>query len=175
MADVPLLEEEALLQVPPLKLASEAVAIRLIWGQVNSDFNGFRGVKDLCCQVKVNDRKERRGICNILGGCMEKGSPCLLLKIKERWIEAGLPIIDNDYKIIEKVAKLNAEFTKKRRYTKLTVIKKEEYVNKLKTTTLNLAPSNYKVRIKADQILSAAQNFDKITLLEDYIGPTATR
>ena len=39
-------------------LASEVEAIQLIWGVVNSNFRGFRGIAALCCQVVG-----KKGIC----------------------------------------------------------------------------------------------------------------
>ena len=176
MAQVPLLDEGVLLQAPPAKLPSEANAIQLIWGQVDSNFRGFQGVKSICCRVQgPANSKEKRGICRLQGGCMENESPCLLFKIKERYLEASLPILDNDYHIIQKITKLNDGFLIKKRNTRLADEAKEEYVNKLRRTTLNLAPADFKRRIRGDQILSAVQHYQKITLMEDYVGPNATR
>ena len=88
---VPFLGLEPLVLPPDFRLVSEAEAIQLIWGQVNSNFKGFRGIASVCCKI-VN----RRGICQEPQGCLNTDSPCLLTKVKKWWLEAGFPVFDRD-------------------------------------------------------------------------------
>ena len=55
---------ESLLQAPAGYPAFEAEAIQLIWGVVNLNFCGFRGIPSLCCRVV-----DRKGIFLERGGC----------------------------------------------------------------------------------------------------------
>ena len=48
---IPFLNLEPILQAPAGHPVSEAKSIQLIWGAVNSNFRGFRGIPALCCQV----------------------------------------------------------------------------------------------------------------------------
>ena len=61
---IPFLYLEPLLQAPAGHPASEAEVIQLIWGAVNLNFCGFRGIPSLCCRVV-----DRKGICLEQGGC----------------------------------------------------------------------------------------------------------
>ena len=106
---------------------------------------------------------------------MGRGLPCLLAKLKERWEEAGLPIKDRDHQIIEILTKLKADFDKLKRKKFNNEESKQEAINKLKMKTVNLAPIDWKTRIMSDRILWAQAKADKVELLDDYIGPMATR
>ena len=48
---IPFLNLEPILQAPAGHPVSAAKANQLIWGAVNSNFRGFRGIPALCCQV----------------------------------------------------------------------------------------------------------------------------
>ena len=50
-----------------------------------------------------------------------------------------------------------------------------EYLAVLHSTTLNMAPSNWRKRVLEDKVMSREWKLAKIALLEDYIGEEATR
>ena len=166
---IPFLNLEPILQAPAGHPVTEAEAIQLIWGAVNSNFRGFRGIPALCCQVVG-----RKGICLEQGGC-QRGAPCLLLKVKMCWGNAGFPYFSRDSQIIDKLANLKQTFDKKRRNTKLKEDQKQQYREKLKNTTFNIAPMDWETRILQETFLSGATNRERIRVLKDYIGEEATR
>jgi hypothetical protein len=176
MAAVPLLGLAPLGQAPAGSLPSEAEVIQLLWGHV-PDFKGFRGVGSVCCSVVWRaETRERRAICLdvAVGGCGGQESPCLLFKVKERWEEAGIPTFDNDCNIITKISSLKAALEKKRK-NKLTEEQKQQYIDKLMTTTFNLAPSDWERRIRRETFRMNFTNVERIRIVLDYIGPEATR
>ena len=167
---IPLLELDPINWAYLGSLPSEAQAIQLLWGHVNSNFVGFQGVASVSCRIVA-----RKSICQKPGGCVEKENPCLLFKVKQPWIDAGFPIHNCDSQIIRKIINLKASFDKKRRNTKLKNEDKVVFVNKLKNTTLNLAPLDWQRVILREQFLTSNTNRERIQVLEDYIGEGATR
>ena len=105
---IPFLGLEPLGQAPPGRVVSEAEAIQLIWGHVNSDFRGFRGIAGVSCKLSG-----RKSVCLESGGCRERGVPCLVFKVKEQWVEAGIPTFNEDRQIISKLSNLKSLFDKK--------------------------------------------------------------
>jgi len=164
---IPLLGMEPLGRAPIQSLPSEADTIRLIWGHVDSNFKGFRGISSICCNVE-----DRRGICLLgkPGSCGGQDSPCLLFKVKERWVEAGFPIVDIDNKIIYKLTNLKKKFDKKKGDRKLNQEEKVEFNQQLAKTTFSLAPVDWKQRIMADSFLLSATKKDRVRVLLDYVG-----
>ena len=126
---IPLLELEPLAQAPAGSLPSEAECLQLIWGHVNSNFSGFKGVASISCKVVG-----RKSICPEPGGCVVLGNHCLLFKVKERWVESGFPTFLLDKHIIRKLVNLKASFDKKKNNPRIKAEEKERFVNKLKTT-----------------------------------------
>ena len=146
---VPFLGLEPLVLPPDFRLVSEAEAIQLIWGQVNSNFKGFRGIASVCCKI-VN----RRGICQEPQGCLNTDSPCLLTKVKKWWLEVGFPVFDRDVQIIDKLSVLKAKFDKQRKKPRIKDAQKEQIVNNMKSTTFNIAPLDWEKRIKEERFLT---------------------
>ena len=109
---IPFLYLEPLLQAPVGQPVSEAEVIQLIWGAVNMNFCGFRGIPSLCCWVV-----DRKGIRLEQGGCQGK-APCLLIHIKLCQANAGFPYFDSDSQIIVRIVNLKQPFYKKRGSTK---------------------------------------------------------
>ena len=175
--EVPFLGVEPLDRAPVGSLPSQYDLVCMMWGHV-TDFKGFQGFRNhkiegelVCCSIS---RETERGRCGEEGGCLGRGLPCLLAKLKERWEEAGLPIKDRDHHIIEILTKLKADFDKLKRKKFNNEESKQEAINKLKMKTVNLAPIDWKTRIMSDRILWAQAKADKVELLDDYIGPMAT-
>ena len=172
---IPLLGLEPLQRAPPNKLPSEADVIRLLWGQVASNFRGFRGITSICCRVK-----DRRGVCQLgeQESCGLQNLPCLLFKVKERWLDAGFPVMDSDQQIMFKLTALKEKFDKLKKKFMQKRMKNEEQLNlnqELASTTFSLAPTNGKQRILADRFLTSSTNKERIRVLLDYIGDEVTR
>ena len=109
---------------------------------------------------------------------MEQGQPCLMRKVKERWSEAGMPIRDEDRDIINVIVKLKKRFDAKKNYAKKGKLKEEakkKFKSDLETTTLNLAPRNWRERILAEKVMKMAARQKKAAVLEDYVGIDCTR
>ena len=167
---IPLLELEPLAQALAGSLPSEAECLQLIWGHVNSNFSGFKGVASISCKVVG-----RKSIFPKPGGWVELGNHCLLFKVKERWVESGFPTFLLDKHIIRKLINLKASFDKKKNNPRIKAEEKERFVNKLKTTTMNLAPLDWERTILREQFLTASTNRERVRVLQDYIGDQATR
>ena len=167
---IPLLELEPLDRAPAGSLPSEAECIQLIWGHVNSNFSGFKGVASVSCKMVG-----RKTVCLDSGGCVELGIHCLLYKVKERWVESGFPIYLIDNHIVRKLVNLKASFDKKKNNVRLKAEEKARFVNHLQTTTMNLAPLDWERQILREQFLTGTTNRERIQVLQDFIGETATR
>ena len=167
---VPFLGLEPLVLPPDFRLVSEAEAIQLLWGQVDSSFKGFRGIASVCCKLV-----SRKGICQGPQGCSNRESPCLLKNVKKWWLEAGFPVFDRDDKIIEKLSVLKAKFDKQRKNPRIKEAQKEQIVNIMKSTTFNIAPLDWEKRIREDRFLTKEANITRTNILQDYIGEEASR
>ena len=109
---IPFLYLEPLLQAPAGHPASEAEVIQLIWGAINLNFCGFRGIPSLCCRVV-----DRKGICLEQGGGQGE-APCLLVQVKLCWANAGFPYFDSDSQIIVRIVNLKQPILQKKGSTK---------------------------------------------------------
>ena len=103
---------EPLARAPINSLASQAEVLQILWGHLDGDFSRFRGMGSISCRVV-----ERKAIClkGVEGSCGGGETACLLYKIKERWIEAGIPIFDSDASCLRSLTTLKTNFDKKKR------------------------------------------------------------
>jgi hypothetical protein len=93
--------------------------------------------------------------------------------MKRRWREAELPVKDLDKDIIRVFVTVKKNFDAKTK-NRMSEETKAVFVAKLRATTVNLAPTDYTARISREQT-SREDHEQKIRLLEDYVGKTATR
>ena len=93
-----------------------------------------------------------------------------MAKIKKNWEEAHPPTKDLDLHILRSLVEIKTNFDKKKRHGF-----SEGEVESLKTTTVNLAPSDWESRILADRLTSAAQHLVKINIMRDYLSAGGTR
>ena len=77
-------------RAPALSLPSEVEVLQMIWGHVNSNFTGFRGIASICCKLVGG-----KAIClnGDAGSCGGGQAACLLFKVKEPWVEPGIPAL----------------------------------------------------------------------------------
>ena len=95
--------------------------------------------------------------------------------MKEVWEKGKLPMMTDDKNILASMEKIKKNFDSKRRNRKLSEDGKVEYLAVLHSTTLNMAPSNWRKRVLEDKVMSREWKLAKIALLEDYIGEEATK
>ena len=49
---IPILDLPGIARVPPNSLASRVDTIRLVFGHVNDNLQGFKGIPSICCSIK---------------------------------------------------------------------------------------------------------------------------
>ena len=163
---------EPLTRAPINSLASQAEVLQILWGHLDGDFSRFRGMASISCRLV-----ERKAICllGINGSCGGEETACFLYKIKQHWVEAGIPIFDSDASCLRSLTTLKINFDKKRRSKKLKPEDKNSFIQKLISTTFCLLPEDWERRIKAELFHTAAFNRERINIVQDYIGVAATR
>ena len=164
---VPIFECVSITRAPEGKLPSEADLILLIYNFTPQERKV--GITKMCCPIRT-----KQSICSSEEGCKSRGDPCLMLKLKERWSEAEMPLQDDDFNIQRIMKKVKAKFDNRLK-NRLTEVKRRSFVEGLQHTTVNLAPRNLEAIIQSDRILSQEQKQNKITIMRDYIGPEASR
>jgi hypothetical protein len=104
-----------------------------------------------------------------------RGRSCLLFKLKERWIEAALPI-QVDKNLISKMKVVYKKYTDAMKsIRRMNGEKKQELVNRWDAVTVDLSVRDWEAAIHADLCLSAQDKEEKIALMLDYLGDNATR
>ena len=115
---IPSLGITKLAAIPPGKLASHHDFVRLLFHHQQYNFQGFNGLRSVCCMI---DSKTKKGRCHEEGdptslwcdtrtSCLQLGSPCILAKVKKNWEDARLPLKDQDdhiLRVLEKVKSAN--------------------------------------------------------------------
>ena len=87
---IPSLGITGLAAIPPGKLASHHDFIRLLFHHQHYNFQGFQGLRSVCCMIDSNTKKGRCHEtgdptslwCDTRTSCLLLGSPCLLAKVK---------------------------------------------------------------------------------------------
>ena len=93
--------------VPDKGLPSTLDVLRVISHEREKPKSSKKSVPSMCCP----SLKERNCQCLLEGGCLEKGDPCLLMKVKRKWNEAGI-ITVSDVRIKEKLTQINIDYGK---------------------------------------------------------------
>ena len=158
---VPILNLAPIDSLPPFSLASEADLLLLLHGSSPQS-----------CKVQKG-----RSICSEEGGCESQGGEkCVLAKMKQSWIEKGLPVKQLDTSILRVISKVKDRFQNLRKNEKtMGLEEKQRHSAVLKSVTVNLAPPNYKQVISSRWELPAVAKKSLIAVLDDYIGKEATR
>ena len=92
---VPILNLAPIDSLPPSSLASEADLLLLLHGSSPQS-----------CKVKKG-----RSICSEDGGCESQGGEkCVLAKMKQSWIEKGLPLKQPDTSILRVISKVKERY-----------------------------------------------------------------
>ena len=159
---IPSLGITGLAAIPPGKLASHHDFIRLLFHHQHYNFQGFQGLRSVCCMIDSNTKKGRCHEtgdptslwCDTRTSCLLLGSPCLLAKVKKNWEDAR-----QDDHILRVLEKVKSAHDKKKRHG-LT----EADITKLKKTTVNLAPQDWERKILADKLTSGVQHQAKLAV-----------
>ena len=161
MALVPILDLPPIDALPPSSLASEADLILLLHGSSPQS-----------CQVRKG-----KSICSEEGGCESQGGEkCVMSKMKQSWLEKGLPLKEPDSSIVRVISKVKEKFKKLRKNEKtMGEEAKQRHSAALKAVTVNLAPVNYQQVILSRWELPAVAKKSLIAVLDDYVGKSATR
>ena len=146
--------------------ASKKEVLQLLHGQIGGEAGGLRGGWDQPW-IHCPGKQDGDYSCDEPAGCVAKGMKCLIYHVKEVWVTARLPKI-KDKLILLKIKNLQAELIKfsKRKHS-------ETFVADL-AKTLNLAPKNY-MDIVLASVEEERERVRIIRILDDYVGPTATR
>ena len=158
---VPILNLAPIDSLPPSSLASEADLLLLLHGSSPQS-----------CKVKKG-----RSICSEDGGCESQGGEkCVLAKMKQSWIEKGLPLKQPVSSILRVISKVKERFKNLRKNEKTMGLEdKQRHSAALKSVTVNLAPANYEQAILSRWELPAVAKKSLIAVLDDYVGKEATR
>ena len=106
---------------------------------------------------------------------MARGQRCILYKLKQRWLEAVLPI-QTDKNIIAKMKVVYKEYNNARKsINRMGEGKRRELVDRWGADTFDLSVNNWEAAIHGDPVLSPADKEQKIALMLDYLGEDATR
>ena len=167
-ASVPLLMKPSITNAPAKKLPSEEDFLLMLYNE-SSMGRGFRGVESVCCKLVQLDAS-----CEMEGGCVEGGVPCLLSKMKITWNVAAIPL-KSDFNILRILKRIKEKFDKKKINKRLSENNRQAFIDGLRRTTVNLAKEDYEKLINADTLISQTMHAAKIALVKDYIGPIATR
>ena len=162
---IPSLGITKLAAIPPGKLASHHDFVRLLFHHQQYNFQGFNGLRSVCCMI---DSKTKKGRCHEEGdptslwcdtgtSCLQLGPPCLMAKVKKNWEDARLPLQDQDDHILRVLEKVRSAHDKKKK-NGLT----EADIAELKKTTVNLAPQDWERKILADNVTSAVHHKEKL-------------
>ena len=105
--------------------------------------------------------------CDEPAGCVATGEKCFVFQVKEMWLTGRLAKI-KDKLILLKVKNLQAEFIKhsKKKHS-------DTFVAEI-AKTLDLAPKKYR-DIVMESVEEEEERVRIIRILDDYVGPTATR
>ena len=124
--------------------------------------------------------KKGMSICSEEGGCESQGGEkCVLAKMKQSWLEKGLPLKRPDTSILRVISKVKERFQKLRKNEKTMSREVKQggqgHSAAFKSVTVNLAPVDYKQVILSRWELPAVAKKLLIAVLDDYVGKEATR
>ena len=171
--------------VPPDKPTTKLDLLRALYGYFNGNLKSFTVAK-LSCSRRSSDNSSR---CKDEDGCSRLDRKCFLYQVhKDKcliifsyfaqvskiWKDAEVPL-KQDRSIIENVVAVKTKYQKILKVKhKLSEDEKQEYIEGMKTT-FNIADNNWRQLVETDTILTAPQKEEKISVILDYIGDSATR
>ena len=162
---------ETISELPDNILASSKQVIQLLHGLFGEEEGALRGLGRAggWDQPSIHCPRKTCGdfSCYEPSGCADRVAKCLFFRVKEMWVKARLPTIQ-DKLALEKLKKLQNEF-------KLHCKKKhsEPFVAVL-AKTFDLAPKKYREIVMAS-VEEESEQIRIIQILDNYVGPDATR
>ena len=159
--------------VPQQRLASVQDMLNIISWNREQPKCQKKPVKQMCCSVN----KEREARCLLPGGCLEKSEPCLLLKVKRKYLQAGIVTV-SDRRIVERLEaeqeKYQGIFRHRDRKNPADIVAREGYLTHIKQT-FDIKDHNARQVIENDPVRSEEARGEDLAFFDDFFGERATR
>ena len=119
--------------IPPGVLPSIETALKVVYWHREQPGAKKKPVKDFCCGLTRN----KVALCLVEGGCAERDQPCLGLKIKMPFLQAGIQTVSDEW-ILKRLQQLQEKYNMMFRHRNImTVVAKknrEQYTESIKKT-----------------------------------------
>ena len=149
-------------------LPSQQEILQLLHGLFGDEDGSLKGFKGWDHEALHCPRKPD-GVytCSEPAGCVARGAFCFVYMTKEVWVNARLPTVQ-DKSILGKIKTLRENFYKqcKKKFS-------EAYVAEL-GKTFSLAPRDYRAIVMGGAE-EEPEKLRKLRILDDYVGPAASR
>jgi hypothetical protein len=159
--------------VPPRRLPKTEDVLRVLTHAREQPGCQKKGPKDFSCPIN----KEFVSQCLLPGGCGERETPCLLLRIVLPYRKAGIITI-SDRAIQQRIISLGKQYQKIRSKIKIktagVVAIREKFVEEI-SKTWNIADPNARKVILNDESRSEDAKKEDIEFFDDNFGPNAER
>ena len=154
--------------VPPAKLPSVEQVLQLISWNRQQPASKNKPVYSFCCDMN----RDKTAVCLNDGGCVARGVPCLLYKVKRWWIKAGFDTV-TDFRIREKLKEAqdayNIIFRHRDRKSAPEVKKRTEYLESIKKS-FDISDPNARILIVNDKNRSERAKKEDLEFFDDYLG-----
>ena len=154
--------------VPPQGLASIEDVLKVISCKREEPKAQKKPVKQMCCIYN----KDREARCLHPGGCLEKSDPCLLLKVKRKYLQAGIKTV-SDRTIIDKLEREQEKYRdiyiKRDRMTPAAIESRENYLVYVKQT-FDIKDHNARLVIENDPDRSDEAKAEDLAFFDDFLG-----
>jgi hypothetical protein len=155
--------------VPRGRLPSSEDVLKVLANFREKPRSQKKGVLAFCCPL---DRKYQ-SLCLQEGGCGERDDPCLLLKVKLPWLQAGIVTI-SDQSIQKRLLGLNEKysmiFRHRNEVSAPKVASREAFVESMKKT-FDIKDANARQVILEDSNRSEESKTEDLSFFDDFLGP----
>ena len=155
-------------QIPVAKLPNTEAVLQVISHYRLLPACKSKPVIDFCCGLK----KDKSSFCLDDDGCVAKQEPCLLFKVKERYLQAGIVTVSDErirIKLKETQDYYNSIYRERDRQTAGAVKKRDAYREVLKKT-FNIVDPNARHHITNDTKRDDAARIEDLRFFDDYFG-----
>ena len=157
--------------VPAHGLASEADVLRVI-AYLREQNSQNMTVSSMSCDLDHNYATK----CESEGGCLGRGEPCLALKEKIKWLQAGIVTVA-DKRIRKKIEELqlsyNKVFKNRNRETPAAKAEREVFVRAIEQT-FDIKDANARQLIQMDPHRTKEAVAEDLAFYDDYLGNICT-
>ena len=159
--------------LPSDGLASVVDVLRVIAFLREDPKNKNKSVSSLCCPCN----KEKTMLCQLEGGCLGKGEPCLAFKVKLKWLQAGILTV-SDVRIKERLTEEQDEYNKMYRHRNRMTPAAREQRTKFEVEikkTFNVMEEDARQVIQNDLSRSEQAKEEDLAFFDDYLCEGASR